>query len=326
MSNLHRGILVFSEARETCLELLGKAHEVAARLGMPVTVALLGERVAAEAVDLGTWGADQVYTVENPRLERFDAHPYTDALTGLIDQVKPKLILFGATKRGFELAPRVAARLGAACVSACVDFDIAPGTHEIEARAMIYTGLGIAKYRVKKSIAVLIVPPKVFVKRALNDRKAEIVPYKPKLGEPKLEILEVRPQMAAGTRLEDARVVVDVGQGFRQKEDLAIAQELADLLGGQVSCTRPISSERGWLPEWLGLSGRKVSPRLCITLGVAGAIQHMVGIRGSEVIVAVDNSPDSAMLVQADYGIIDDLYKFVPALMQVLKTRQLRAA
>lgn len=125
--------------------------------------------------------------------------------------------------------------------------------------------------------------------------------------------------------MEDAQVVVDVGQGLRREEDLTMVRELADVLGGQVACTRPVSSERGWFPEWLGLSGRRVSPRLCITLGVSGAIQHFVGIRDSKVIVAVDSREDSAMLAQSDFGVLADLYEFVPALTQALKARRLGA-
>lgn len=324
MSVLHRGIVVFSEVQGTCLELLSKAREVADGLNVPVGVALLGDDIKAKAAELGRWGADRVYTLEDPRFKDFNVEFYTDALVGLINQVKPEVVLFGTSKRCLELAPRVAARLGSGCVSACVDLHIDPVTRDIEAQTMIYGGMGVATYRVQGRPAVVLSAPHTFVREASDRRNVKVVACQATLGESRIQILEVKPKMAEGTRLENARVVIDVGQGVREKDDLAMVQELADLLGGQLACTRPLASERGWFPEWLGLSGTRVSPRLCITLGVSGAIQHVVGVRGSEVIVAVDNDEHSAMLTQADYGVVTDLYEFVPALLEVLKARGLR--
>ena len=103
-------------------------------------------------------------------------------------------------------------------------------------------------------------------------------------------------------------------------------EELAALLDGQVSCSRPVSSDRDWFPEWLGLSGAQLSPELCITVGISGAIQHVIGIRDSKLIVAVDSDPDSAMLSQADYGVNADLYEFVPALIEAIKARSVKKA
>lgn len=324
MSVLHRGIVVFSEEQGTCLELLSKARDVADGLNVPVGVALLGDDIKAKAAELGRWGADRVYTLEDPRLKEFNVEPYTDALVGLTNQVKPEVVLFGASKQCSELAPRVAARLGSGCVSACVNLQIDPTTRDIEAQAMIYGGMGVATYRIQGRPAIVLTAPNAFAREVLDGRNVKVVACQATLGESRVQILEVKPRMAEGTRLENARVVIDVGQGVREEEDLAMVQELADLLGGQLGCTRPLASERDWFPEWLGLSGRSVSPRLCITLGVSGAIQHVVGIRGSEVIVAVDNDEHSGMLTQADYGVVEDLYQFVPALLEVLKARGLR--
>ena len=113
------------------------------------------------------------------------------------------------------------------------------------------------------------------------------------------------------------------GQGVRARDDLALAEELAHLLNGQVACSRPVSSERDWFPEWLGLSGLKLSPDLCITLGISGSIQHMIGIRDSKVIVAVNTDENAGIFAQADYGVHADLYQFVPALIEAIKTRSI---
>jgi electron transfer flavoprotein alpha subunit len=121
--------------------------------------------------------------------------------------------------------------------------------------------------------------------------------------------------------LQDAPVIVDVGQGMRSREDLALAEELARLLNGQVACSRPISSERDWFPEWLGLSGLKLAPDLCITLGISGSIQHMIGIRDSKLIVAINTDENAGIFAQSDYGVQADLYQFVPALTAAIKAR-----
>jgi electron transfer flavoprotein alpha subunit len=326
MTEAHGGVLVYSEARDSCLELLGKARQVAAPVNLAVSSAVLGEKIAAESMELGPWGADRVYRIEAPELRHLDVEPYTDALVGLAEEIEPQVLAIGGSKWGYELAPRVAARLRAGCVSSCVDWTITPGTHVVEARSMLYAGLGIATYRVKNAPAVLVVPPSGFPKLAVEGRNAEVIGFSATVRPSRLQVLSVTPKGTSGASLESAEVVIDIGQGVRCRDDLAQIQKLADLLGAQLSCTRPISSERGWLEEWVGLSGRRVSPRLCITLGVSGAIQHMVGIRGSQVIVAVDSNPDSAMLVQADYGVVMDLYEFVPALIEALRTRGVRPA
>jgi electron transfer flavoprotein alpha subunit len=141
-----------------------------------------------------------------------------------------------------------------------------------------------------------------------------------------MTVIEDKEKMAAGRRLEDAPVIVDAGMGVKEREDLGMIEELAGLLGGQVACTRPVSSDRDWFPEWLGLSGAQLSPELCITVGVSGAIQHVIGIRDSKLIVAVDNDENSAMLMQADYGVNADLYEFLPALIEAIKARSISLA
>jgi electron transfer flavoprotein alpha subunit len=127
-------------------------------------------------------------------------------------------------------------------------------------------------------------------------------------------------------RLEEAKTVVDVGQGVKAKEDLALIETMAALLDGQLACSRPVASDRDWFPEWLGLSGKKVAPELCLTVGVSGAIQHIVGIRDAHRIVAVNNDEGAGIFSQADYGIVADLYEFLPALQARLKARGARPA
>jgi electron transfer flavoprotein alpha subunit len=136
-----------------------------------------------------------------------------------------------------------------------------------------------------------------------------------------LTVIGERPKSAGGPRLEEAKAIVDIGRGVKRLEDLEMIRQLADLLGGQLSCSRPVSSDRDWLPEWLGLSGAKVKPELCVTLGVSGAIQHVVGIRESRVIAAVNNDEEAAIFAQADVGVVADLDEFLPILIERLQAR-----
>jgi electron transfer flavoprotein alpha subunit len=188
---------------------------------------------------------------------------------------------------------------------------------------LIYTGMGHNTYRISTRPALAAVPPGVFHQQAAPGQRAEVIAAEVTINPARLRVLENSEKGAAGRRLQDAPVIVDVGQGVRSREDLALAEELAGLLNGQVACSRPISSERDWFPEWLGLSGLKLSPDLCITLGVSGSIQHMIGIRDSKLIVAVNTDENAGIFAQSDYGVQADLYQFVPALIGAIKARSI---
>lgn len=314
-------ILVYSEETAVLQELLGKARQAVETGAFErVETAVFG---AADTAPYGTWGADVVYTVQAPELQSYHPETYTDALAGLIREAQPDLVLVGATKRGLEFSGRVAERLNLGAASWCTDFSRDPWTGAITVECMIYTGVGKNTYRVNSRPALATVAPGTF--RARPDTYSEIcqvVNLTVPINAPVLQVLENNEKAAeAGRRLQDAPVIIDVGQGVRQRGDLGLAQELADLLNGQVSCSRPVSSERDWFPEWLGLSGLKLSPDLCITLGISGSIQHMIGIRDSHLIVAVNNDEGAGIFSQADYGVKADLYEFVPALTAALKAR-----
>ena len=141
--------------------------------------------------------------------------------------------------------------------------------------------------------------------------------------EPSERVVERRQKSVGTVNLEEAEIIVGVGRGFRSKEDLGMAFELAELLGGQVGCTRPIAADLKWLGEdhWIGISGKRVSPKLYIAIGISGSPQHMSGVQGAKVIVAINKDKSAPIFRQADYGVVADLYKFVPILIDRLKKR-----
>ncbi|PIE80410.1 MAG: electron transfer protein subunit alpha [Chloroflexi bacterium] len=317
------GILVYSEKPQLLRELLGKARQVATEMGTDVAVAYLGESVPETAADLGNWGADTVYTVTSPLLVGLHPEPYTDALAGIVEQMKPELVLVGATKPGLEISARTAARLGVGLASFCVDFRWQDGC--FTADCMIYSGVGKNSYKITTKPAIATVNAAVFTPTETGGA-AQVTAVDVTINPPSMKIVEYKAKAAAGVRWEDAPMIVDVGQGMNQKEDLGLAQELADLFAGQVACSRPVSSERDWFPEWLGLSGKRIHADLCVTLGISGSIQHVVGIRDSKTIVAINIDENAGIFSQADYGVVADLHKFVPILTAALKTKSAKLA
>jgi len=313
-------IAVYSENLDMLRELLGKAHQTGAE---EVAVIYVGES-NPEAGEYGTWGANIVYSVISPKLTEFNPETYTDAITEVISRAKPDLILIGATKQGLELSPRIAERLDLSYASFCVDFELESKSQQVLAKCMIFSGIGVSTYRLHTKPAMLSVAGGVFDAVDLPGNEVILTPVSATIETPKLTIIEQKEKMIAGKRLEDAPVIIDIGQGFIEKDDVTMADELAALLCGQVSCSRPLSSERDWFPEWIGLSGAQLSPDLCFTIGTSGAIQHMIGIRGSKIIVSVNNDEYAGSHLQADYGVVTDLYEFLPSLIKVIKDRSIR--
>jgi electron transfer flavoprotein alpha subunit len=286
-------ILVWSDKSQIARELLGKARAIADPLGWKVSV------LAAGAADWGQAGA--------------------------IGQAQPAVVLVGASKLGLEVAPRAAERTGAGYAAWMIDF-VADGPHGVAARCMMYSGVGMAAYEFKPGTVILASAGGVFAPYAGPARAAQTVALPATNEAPRLTIIENHPKAAKGASLEDARVVLDVGQGVKERADLALVQSLAAVLDGQIGCSRPVASDRDWFPDWLGLSGQKVKPEMCLTLGVSGAIQHIIGIRDSRLIVAVNLDEGAPIFGQSDYGVVADLYAFIPVLMERIKARGIRPA
>jgi len=318
-SNEFKGVMVFSENFEIFLELLGKGREIADKLQTELSAVLIGHNIEDErGKELIKHGADKVYVVDNPLLEQFNVEPYTDVLSKLASDYKPEIILIGATKRGKELAPRLATRLNTGCMTECSKLDIDEEGRLVVNR-LVYGGSSIAieVSRVKPQIAT--VPPHVFEKPTPSDRTGEVVRVDVDVKEPKTKIVEKRKKEIAGVRLEEAPIIIAGGRGLRSKEDFKLLKELAKVLGGQVGCTRPIAADYGWFTNWIGISGVKIKPKLYIAVGISGAIQHTAGIMDSKIIVAINKDEEAPIFKAADYGIVGDLYKVVPALTEAFK-------
>lgn len=314
----YRGVWVFSENKDLMLELLGKGSELANKLQTELAAILLGHEVSNQANELIAHGANKVYVVDHPYFKNLHADPYTGALTSLVNQYKPEILLIGSTKRGKELASRLATKLETGCVSDCTELWIDEKGRLLMNR-VVYGGNAIATEICRTKPQIATVPPRTFEKLEYKDRKGEVVKVDVKVEEPRTEILETKETEAVKVKLEETKVIIACGRGVEKKEDIRIFEELAEVLGGLVGYTRPLCEDRRWYTEWIGLSGHKVKPVLYIACGISGVIQHIAGIRDSKIIVAINKDSEAPIFEIADYIIVGDIYEVVPALSAALK-------
>jgi len=314
-----KGVWVFSENSELALELLGKGRELASKTQASLTALLLGSGVQDRAQQLVQHGADKVLVIDNPQLKEFYAESYLSVLTNLAKQHTPDIILIGSTRRGKELAARLATRLETGCVPDCVKLSL-NDQGNLVAERIVYGGNAVAKITFHEKPQIATVPPRTFEKPSpTSDRTGQVVPVEVQLEKARTEIVDVKEIEASQVKIEEARVVICGGRGVEKKEDFRLLEELARLIGGQTGNTRPLAEDRKWFGEWVGLSGHKVKPTLYIGCGVSGVIQHVAGIRDSQTIVAVNKDPEAPLCEVADYIVVGDLYEIVPALIGALK-------
>jgi len=226
----------------------------------------------------------------------------------------------GSTKRGKELAARLATRLNAGCVPDCLELEV-DEQGRLLAKRIVYGGNAFVTQVFRTKPQIVTIPRRKFEKPKYNEEsRGEVVNISDiQLEAPKTEIVEVKPVEMVETKIEEAEVVIGGGRGFEKKDDFKILDELAQILGGQVGYTRPLAEDRKWFKEWVGLSGHTIKPKLYIACGISGVIQHVAGIRDSKTIVAINKDSEAPIMDMADYIVIGDLYEIVPALSQALR-------
>jgi electron transfer flavoprotein alpha subunit len=309
------GVLVWGEPLELERELLGQARRVCGQSPGEVSLFVDHDLDEAELASFGASGADVVYVADAPATSLAG---WVDGLEAVIARTEPTLLLIGATKNGMEVAARLSERLQAAYGAWAVGIDVAPGDGAVTARCSLYAGSAMVSYRFAGALTVLTVAQGVFDKAEL----AGHIPRSESLSFPRTEdgvsVTGHAAKKTGGDRVGQARMVVDIGRGVK---DLETVRSLASLLEAQLGCSRPVSSDRDWLPDWLGLSGAKIKAELCMTIGISGAVQHVVGIRDSRLIAAVNNDENAPIFTQCDFGVVADLDQFVPVLIERLQQR-----
>ncbi len=323
-----RGIAVVAEITEgsvhpVTFELIGKARELAAKVNYPVYCLMIGYGIRDKAETILEYGADEVFVYDQPELQYFRIEPYTAVLEDFIRKVRPSSVLVGGTSTGRSLAPRAAARFRTGLTADCTSLDISENTDLDQIRPAyggnIMAHINTPRHRPQFATVrykIFPIPPKTEPKGKIT--MESIAPEKLKSA---IDILEMKEKIRE-VGIEEAEVLVVAGRGIKKQEDLTMLQELAELLNGRLASTRSLV-EAGWTDpkQQIGLSGRTVKPKLIITCGVSGAIQFVAGMNGSEHIVAINTDEKAPIFKVAHVGIVGDLYKIVPQLIEKIKAK-----
>ncbi len=300
-------ILGFTDNPAHLTDLAGFAKAVNAA---ETVVVVAGDKTAVEKNSYKLF-AKIYYLGQNVQTDQI-----VEVLSKIYDDVKPDILVGPATKNGNEIAARVAARKDLPMFTEATSVEQKDG--ELLITRQVMGGRSTAHIKSTKPVALTIPLKKWTFEGETGASIEELSPP-----EPKYKVVEVKEKQREAVNIEEAEIVVGVGRGFKKKEDLKLAEELANLLGGVVGCTRPIAADYGWLSEdrWIGISGKKIRPKLYIAIGISGAPQHMAAAMDSKIIVAVNKDKNAPIFQYADYGVVADLYQFIPVLIQKLKEK-----
>ena len=336
----YKGVYVFAQQVDNQLsgiafELLGKAKDLAKDLDTEVAAVLIGSGVKDLADQLAEYGADKVIVVDDPELKDYRTEPYTHALASVINKYKPEIVLVGATAIGRDLGPRVSARVQTGLTADCTvleigDFPLNPIPNQEQKHNQLlmtrpaFGGNTIATIACPDNRPQMAtVRPGVMQKiEPIKGAKANVEEYNPGFTPDNkyVEILEIVKSVSDTVDIMDAKILVSGGRGVGSPENFKLLEELAEAIGGTVSCSRAVV-DSGWLPRDLqvGQTGKTVRPNVYFAIGISGAIQHVAGMEESDIIIAINKDEDAPIFDVADYGIVGDLNKIVPQLTAAVK-------
>ncbi len=323
----YKDVLVFAEQREgktahVSYELLGAGRRLADELGSGLLAALLGAD-ESEARELVRWGADRVYLCSDPVFEKFNDDTYAGALLGIIEEHKPSIVLAGATPVGRSFIPRVAARLHTGLTADCTSLEIDSESGNLVQIRPAFGGNIMASilcpdYRPQMAT----VRPRVMKRGRYDaDRTGEVININFNNPASRTKVIEtVKEVSEISVNLHEADIIVSGGRGAAGEKGFKILQELAEAIGGSVGASRAAVDE-GWIPysHQVGQTGKTVNPRIYFACGISGAVQHLVGMQSSDIIIAVNKNPEAPIFSVATYGIVGDLFEIIPMLTGKIK-------
>src|SRR5690349_7023448 len=325
MSN---GILVFIEnkggtANRSSFEAIAAAQSFGSQLNQPVSAVVLGADASALAQEIAAYDIERVICVNDPKLAEYTPDAYADALEQVVKQVDPSLVFLTHTYQVRDFAPKLAARFKKSLISDCIranadngnvgftrriflgklDADVSSG-----GEAPVFATFQTGAYR----------PDQAARSEAGSGAPVENVAVE--IGDVRMKPEAPFQEAKQAVDLTKADVIVAVGRGIKSKDNLALAEKLAEALGGDLAASRPICDAE-WLPidRQIGSSGQTVAPKLYVAIGISGAIQHLVGMKNSQTIVAINKDPEAPIFDIADYGIVGDLFEAVPVLTEEIK-------
>ncbi|MDO9694457.1 MAG: electron transfer flavoprotein subunit alpha/FixB family protein [Candidatus Latescibacteria bacterium] len=304
-------------AKKVAWQMTAEARRLVDRAGGEVWAVVLGD--GAAAAEAGRHGAHRVFIAGDGDFATYNSETWTRALAAFVAARRPDLLLVGATAMGKDFAPRLAARLDAACVSDCVGLDFDGG---FKLRRPIFAGKCFADVAVDAPVAVAGVRPNAFPLFAGGGADAPAESFDPGLGgfTPHATIVETLTSAEKKIELTEAEVIVSGGRGLKEAANYKLIETLAATMGAAAGASRAIV-DAGWVPHshQVGQTGKTVSPKLYVAVGISGAIQHLAGMSSSKCIVAINKDPNAPIFKTADYGIAADLFEVVPALDEAIR-------
>ncbi len=323
-----KGIWVFAEHEGGRIagvagELLGEARRMAEVTGDAVSAVLLGSGISGLSADLIAHGADQVFVVDDPALASMSDEACTAVLETLVRQQNPGILLFGATSTGRSLAPRLAARLETGLTADCTGLEIEDDGLLVQTRPAFGGNIMATIVCRRHRPQMATVRPRVM--KALppdpaRDGKVISVAVDGSAFKERTTLLEVIEEAGDAVKIEEADIVVAGGRGVGSAEGFEILRGLASALGAALAATRPVV-DSGWIPyaHQVGQTGKTIGPKVYIACGISGAIQHLAGMRSSDVIIAINKNPDAPIMKTATYALVGDMFQIIPALIKELE-------
>jgi len=322
------GVWVYAEVKggaikKVAFEILGEAKGMAEKKGEELCAVLIGKDVEGLAPTLGAYGAKRVFVLDDDRFARYTTGAYSKALSDLVKKEEPSILLFGATINGKDLSAKLSAKLGVGLATDCTEIGLDDGGN-LKVKRPMFAGKVYADVTFSDTKPQMAsVRPNVLTPPQPDEaQKAEVVKVDVELTPEDIGV-EVKDFIEIGggkVDLTEAEIIVSGGRGMKGAENFKILEELAEVLGGVVGASRA-AVDAGWRPQsdQVGQSGKVVTPNLYIACGISGAIQHLAGMGTSKVIVAINKDPEAPIFKKADYGVVDDLFKVVPALTEEVK-------
>ncbi len=324
----YKNIWVYAEQRQgeltpVVIELLGEGKKLAAVKGIKLNAILLGHKVDHLVDELAAYGAETVYYADDALLENYTTEGYTKVIVDAVNEIKPEIILIGATHIGRDLAPRLASRLDTGLTADCTQLEIDEEDGKIMQTRPAFGGNIMATIICPDNRPQMSTVRPGVMDKAVKDesKKAELVKLDVKLAQSDIrtKVLEIVKSAGEKVSLTDANVIVTGGKGLGTPDGFKLIQELADKLGGVVGSSRA-AVDAGWIDRahQVGQTGTTVKPNLYVACGVSGAIQHLAGMKESDIIVAINVDEDAPIFKVADYGIVGDLYKVIPEMLEAI--------
>lgn len=310
------------EIRKVSYEIVSEGRRLADSLGQELTAILLGSNIREKASTFGHYGADKVLVADDPQLDTYTTDAYVSVIAELVKANDPSILLLGASAEGKDLAARLSARLGVGMAQDCTAFSLENGN--LVAIRPIYAGKAYAKVTFSDKLPQMATarPNVMTLNEPDTSKSAEIIDASFSLDDSalKTKVIDVARDESGKVDLTEADKIVSGGRGMKGPENYNILEELADLIGATVGASRS-AVDAGWRPhsDQVGQTGKVVSPNLYIACGISGAIQHLAGMSTSKLIVAINKDPEAPIFQKADYGVVDDLFKVVPALTEEIK-------